>query len=329
MSKLKWLLAILVILLAVYLAGPSPSTPKYDLTLPAVPSDPAELVKNIADGEAQHNLKKNNEARIVWANDSAPTKTPYSIVYLHGFSASQEEGEPVHRNVARHFGYNLYLSRLSEHGIDTTDQLINLTADSYWESAKRALMIGRQLGNKVILMGTSTGGTLAIKLAAEYPDVAAIVLMSPNVEINDPSAWMLNNHWGKQIAEKVVGSAYMTATDRRPENLQYWNSPYRIEALVNLQELVETSMNTSTFERVKQPALLLYYYKDEVHQDSVVKVSAAKKMFEQLGTPANLKKAIAMPNTGNHVIGSYIKSKDVEGVQREIINWMEATIQNR
>jgi len=36
-----------------------------------------------------------------------------------------------------------------------------------------------------------------------------------------------------------------------------------------------------------------------------------------------LKRAIAMPNTGNHVIGSPILSKDVTGVQLETISFMQ------
>ena len=84
-------------------------------------------------------------------------------------------------------------------------------------------------------------------------------------------------------------------------------------------------MNKSTFGKVTQPSLLLYYYKDEVHQDSVVKVPAMKQMFEQLGTPATLKKAVAVPTAGNHVMGSYIKSKDVVTVEREIVDWLEKT----
>src|SRR6476469_6803642 len=158
MFKKKWLLAIPLVLFIGYMAGPSPATPIYDPKLPELPSDPTQLEQVVNKEEAMHHLKKNNEARIVWANDSMHQKTEYAIVYLHGFTASQEEGEPVHRYVARHFGYNLYLSRLAEHGIDTTDQLINLTAENYWESAKRADAIGKQLGDKVIRMGTSTGG---------------------------------------------------------------------------------------------------------------------------------------------------------------------------
>jgi len=118
------------------------------------------------------------------------------------------EGDPVHRDIAKFFGCNLYLARLAQHGIDTTDALINMTADNLWESAKQAYAIGKKLGKKVILMGTSTGGTLALQLAATYPEVSGLVLYSPNIAIKDPNAWLLNNPWGLSIARMVKGSQY-------------------------------------------------------------------------------------------------------------------------
>src|SRR6185369_7479021 len=108
---------------------PKVSTPKYTLDMPAVPADAVALEQYIRNGEATHKLKPNNEARIVWLNDSLKQKTDYAIVYLHGFGASQEEGNPVHTSFAKKFGCNLYLSRLAEHGIDTTEPLLNYTAD--------------------------------------------------------------------------------------------------------------------------------------------------------------------------------------------------------
>ncbi len=321
MKILKWILISLLTVTIIYLSGPNPSTPKYNKDIPAIPDD----VENyISKKESLHHLKKNNEARIVWANDSTKAMTEYAIVYLHGFSASQEEGNPVHRNVAAHFGCNLYLSRLAEHGIDTTDQLINLTSDNYWESAKEALFIGKKIGKKVILMGTSTGGTQALQLAAAYPnDVAAIILYSPNIEINDPNAYLLNNPWGLQIARLVKGSKLNYPADTRPIYSAYWNRPYRLEAVVNLEEMLETSMTKETFEAVKQPVLLLYYFKDEEHQDKVVRVEAMKKMFGALSTPQNMKTEMAVPNTGNHVIGSPIMSKDIVTVQNETISFLK------
>ena len=317
MRWVKRVSVIIIILSVIYFLGPHPSSPAYSLVMPSVPSVNG-LEQFIAAKEALHKLRLDNEARIVWANDSVLQKTDYSIVYIHGFSASQNEGNPVHRNIAKTFGCNLYLSRLAEHGIDTTEQLLNLTADKYWESAKEALAIGKQLGKRVILMGTSTGASQALQLAAAFPnDIDGLILYSPNIAINDPNAWLLNNPWGLQIARLVLGSKYIVPKDDRPVYNQNWNKPYRIEATIALEEMLETSMTSETFEKIKKPVLMLYYYKDEAQQDKVVKVSAMKKMFLQLGTAVNMKREMAMPNTGDHVIASPIKSNDIENVETE------------
>ena len=317
MKLLKWLGIILFVLIVLYFLGPYPSWPKYTKDLPVVPAELAVLEKYIHDHEALHKLKPDNEARILWLHDSLKEKTEYAVVYIHGFSASQEEGDPVHYEFAQKFGCNLYLPRLEDHGVDTTEPLANVTADRLWNSAKEAYAIGKQLGKKIILMSTSTGGTLALKLAAEYPDIAGLILLSPNIAINDPNAWLLNNHWGLQIARLVKGN-YIHAKDTTALYKQYWNQTYCIGSTVQLEELLETTMKESTFKKVTQPTLLLYYYKDEDHQDPVVKVSAMKRMFLQLGTPDSLKRQVAIPNAGEHVIGSYIKSKDLQTVQNEI-----------
>lgn len=324
MRKILWIIFILFAVLAIgYVMGPAPATPVYSRTVPVIPAEAAMLENFIRKKESEHKVKPDNEARILWYNDSLKQKTPYSLVYLHGFSASQAEGAPVHTNIAKEFGCNLYLARMAEHGIDTTEPMMQLTADRYWESAKEALAVGNMIGDKVILVGTSTGGTNALQLAAAYPEnVAAIVLLSPNIEINDPNAWILNNPWGLQIAEMITGSPYIVSSDRRPINQQYWSSKYRLEAAVALQELLETTMTEETFKKITQPALLLYYYKDEIHQDSTVKVSAMQRMFTEISTPADKKRSVAIPNAGTHVIGSYIRSKDVSGVQHQIEDFL-------
>ncbi|MES1214681.1 MAG: alpha/beta hydrolase [Bacteroidota bacterium] len=322
MKFLKWLGIILLLLIIVYFLGPKTAAPKLTTQLPDIPSQPVALEKYIQDHEAQHKLKPDNEARILWLNDSLKEKTEYAIVYIHGFSASQEEGDPVHYNFAQKFGCNLFLSRLEDHGIDTTEPLANITADKLWNSAKEAYAIGKQLGNKIILMATSTGGTLALKLAAEYPEIAGLLLLSPNIAINNPLAWMANNHWGLQIAKLVKGN-HIHGADTTKLYKQYWNQTYSIKATVGLEDLIESTMKESVFKKVTQPTLLLYYYKDEIHQDSVVKVSAMKRMFRQLGTPENLKRQVAVPNAGDHVIGSYIKSKDLKTVEDECEKFAE------
>lgn len=316
-KRLIYSLVIGLALAVVYFLGPRPRHPEFDKTFSPILATPALLEALIAAKERQHKIKPGNEARIVWA-DSTKQKTEYAVVYLHGFSASQREGDPVHRRFAKEFGANLYLARLADHGIDTTETLINFTADRFWNSAKEALIIGKAIGDKVILITTSTGGTVALMLAAEYPnEVHAMINLSPNIAINDPAAFLLNNPWGLQIARMVMGGKYREwAAD--PERVKYWNNKYRLESLVQLEELVERSMTSETFSRVTQPTLTLYYYKDEEHQDPEVNVSAMLEMHKQLGTPDSLKAAVAMPNAGAHVLGSSLTSKDVEGVFAEM-----------
>jgi pimeloyl-ACP methyl ester carboxylesterase len=321
MKLIKILLIVSGLFLVGYLLGPSPKKPLYNSELPNVPSNLDSLTDYISANERLHPLKPGNEAEIIWV-DSLPTKTEYAIVYLHGFSASHEEGNPVHTHIAQKFGCNLFLTRLAQHGIDTTDQLINMTADNLWESAKEALAVGKQLGNKVILMGTSTGASLALQLAAQYPEVDALVLLSPNIEINNPSAWLLNNHWGLQIARLVNGSNYNFTSDSSQLYAQYWNTQYRLEALVQLQEYLETAMTKSTFAKVNQPVLSLYFYRDEAHQDPVVKVSSIKEMMNALGTPDSLKVQKALPLAENHVLGSYVLSKDIPEVEKQISDFL-------
>jgi esterase/lipase len=307
----------ILLLVGLYFLGPEPEKPVYDKAIPEVPESPAELEQFISAEESKHKIKPDNEARIIW-NDSSKQKTPYAVVYIHGFSASQIEGDPLHRRFAKAFGCNLYLSRLADHGIDTTDALLRFTADRAWESAKEALAIGKEIGDKVILLSTSTGGTLALMLAAEYPeDVFALINLSPNIAINDGAAFLANNAWGLQIARLVKGGDY-NVTDANEEHAKYWNKKYRLEAVTQLEELLETTMTKELFERIKQPSLTLYYYKNEQEQDPQVKVSEMIKMNEALGTPADLKVAKAMPDAGAHVIGSSMTSKDLDGVYNEI-----------
>ena len=309
------LLTIALVLAIVYFVGPKPKAPVYDKKLPET-AELAGLPSYIKNQEAKHKVKPGNEAEIVWADSINQIQTEYAIVYLHGFSASKEEGNPAHHYLAKALNANLYLARLADHGIDTIAPMQYFTADRLWQSAKEAYAIGKKLGKKVIIMGTSTGGTLALQLAATYPEINSLVLLSPNIAINDKNAWMLNDPWGLQIARKVVGGDERKVDGRTAAYKKYWYTNYRLESLVELEELLETAMTPELFGQVKQPVLMLYYYKNEKEQDPVVRVDAMLKMFDELGTPTEQKQKIALPNAGNHVLGSAITSKDIPGVQK-------------
>jgi esterase/lipase len=309
-----------------YLLGPQPDTPEYNEAMPKVP--PIDQIESfVMQQEGMHPVRKNNEAKTIWAGETGQ-QTEYVFLYLHGFSASEMEGFPVNRNVPAHFGSNAFMARLYAHGLDTIDALINYTADRVWNSAKEALAIAETLGDKVIIMSTSTGGTLAYSLAAKFPKrVHALINLSPNVQVLDPNAYLLNNPWGYQIAYVVLGGSQRHIHHPQPRAKEYWDTVYHTRALVELEELLETSMTKETFAQVKAPILTLYYYKNEQEKDQVVDVSVLEEVHTQLGTPDHLKVTKALSTPGNHVIASDIKSSDWLSVQQEIIDFLQNTVQ--
>ena len=316
---LKWLGGIILFLLIAYFVGPKPDKPLFETPEFRLPDSLTELEKDVTKSEnAVKGLKPDNEARIVWADTSHKEKTKVAFLYLHGFSASQEEGDPVHRDIAQLYHANLYLSRLEEHGIDRGDStMIYLTADNYAASAEKAYAIASELGDEVVVIGTSGGGALSLYLASRHPEIKALVLYSPCIRLYDKTAVILDMHWGLQIVRKFQKGLVMSFQPESELHAQYWALTYRIEALVALQNFLTHAMNKDLFHKVKCPVFLGYYYKNEEEQDNTVSIPAMLKMFDELGTPEDMKEKIPFPDAGAHVIASYIRSKDWEGVQRE------------
>ncbi|HAS43014.1 MAG TPA: alpha/beta hydrolase [Microscillaceae bacterium] len=313
------LLALILILVVVYLLGPTPDTPQLATKLPTIDTPLTQLDQLIANKEKQvTDLRPDNESRIIWADTTQKTPTEYAIVYLHGFSASWMEGEPVHRRFAQRFGCNLYLPRLAKHGIGNQDAFLDLTEDALYNSAKEAVAIGKKLGKKVIIMATSTGGLLGLHIAAHHPEIAALILYSPLIRLYPSATQLLDKPWGLQIARLALGDDYYDFTKTSNQlKQQYWTTRYRLEATVMLQNLVMNSMTEEIFKKVKQPLFLGYYYKDEANQDKTVSVAAMKQMFAQISTPAQQKQMVAFPKAGAHVIASKLTSKDYQKVLDE------------
>ncbi|MCB9192532.1 MAG: alpha/beta hydrolase [Flavobacteriales bacterium] len=322
MKKAAYTALFLVIAISLaFMLGPKPSEPVLDPTPMSIDIPLDSLDRWLAYTESGFKtLKPNNEARIEWYNDSISV-TEYAVVYLHGFTASHEEGDPVHRAFAKRYGCNLYLPRLYGHGLDTIDPLIDITPDNYLQTAKEAIAVGKKIGKKVILMSCSTGGTLGIYLAANDPGIDALICYSPNVEIFDPNSKVLTKPWGLQLARLISGSDFRQY-DASDEFKKYWQTKYRLEGLVTVQSLIDHTMNGETFSQIKQPIFVGGYYKDAAAQDSVVSVDAMRKLMPLLGTSENQKRMVEFP-VGAHVLTNPLRNPDVEPVKEATFRFAE------
>lgn len=319
----KVLLTLIILVVVVYLLGPKAAIPNVDLKAVSANSNLIELEKEINDAEKLHlNLRNDNEARIVWTNDTLKKKTSFSLVYLHGFSASQGEGAPMHEDFAKRYGCNMYLARLYGHGLNEEEALLDWTAEKFIESAKQAIAIGEQIGDKVIVMGTSTGCTAALLLASENPNIHSLINYSPNIDIANKDAWLLTRQWGLQLGRFVNGSNYNSwVPNEGTDNLVTYK--YRLEAAIALKALLDVTMTEEYFSKITQPLFMGYWYKNEKIQDDVVSVSRMLEMYEQLGTPETKKRKIAFDNATNHVLASPLWNEDFETVKKETFDFAE------
>jgi len=320
MMKFFRAVAILFLILgAVYLVGPRVDTPVFSKDTPYVPADLDSLQSWIKKRELEKgNVRQDNESKIYFY-DSLPKKTKYSVIYLHGFTASGKEGDPVHKIIAKAFGANLYVPRLHGHGLEEEEPMLNFNNDDFWESGKEALEIGKRLGEKVILLGTSHGGALSLSLG-EDPAIAALGLFGPNIAVFDPKAKLLSKPWGLQIARLVKGGNYHYMVTNNEEKKKYWTTKARLEATLQMQKFLDIKMRRSTFSKVTVPVFLGYYYKNDSLQDQVVSVPAMLKMFDQLGTADSLKFQMAFPEIKDHVLTSSLSTSEYEHVATEAIN---------
>ena len=247
----------------VVLLGPRARVdPGLDVPLPVLPSD---LEGWLAAGEARvPDLRPGEEKEIVWFDPAARVRTPLSVVYVHGFSADRHELDPVPADVARGLGANLFHTRLAGHGA-TPASLGAARAEDWLHDVAEAVAVGAAIGDRVILMGTSTGGTLALWAASRKAwdvPLAALVLVSPNLGPASPLADLLLWPWGNLIVRLVEGEERCFEPANAGQAL-HWTTCYPSRALLPMMALVHL-VRTTDPGSIVTPTLVLLSPHDEV-----------------------------------------------------------------
>ncbi len=203
-------------------------------------------------------------ARVVFATDSLPARTQWSVVYLHGFSATRQETAPLAEQVALGLNANLFEARLRGHGLPG-DSLAAVTAEDWLRDAQFALDAGRRLGDSVLVIGTSTGGTLGAWLSTlpreQRAGLAALVLISPNFGPKDKGAAVLTWPWAEKILPLFM--PYREWMPRNEEQARFWTTRYPSRALFPMQALVE-HVRDRELEGYNTPTLVFYNPDDNV-----------------------------------------------------------------
>lgn len=304
----RWPLVTAALIVVVLLAGPRPHvlSPNAAAVRGGIPADLAALPLWLEQREAKAGVFDTAVAkRVRFANAGAPATTPWSVVYLHGFSATRQETAPVSELVADALGANLFETRLRGHGLPG-DSLGRVSAQDWLTDATEALEIGRRLGDSVLVIGTSTGGTLGVWLATlpavERRGLAALVLISPNFGPKDSKAALLTLPWANLLLPRFIPHREWTA--RNDEQRRFWTMRYPSTALFPMQALVEDARRRS-LEGYNVPTLVFYH-----DGDQVVDAARTRAWLEALAleTPAPVEQVMVVPTNGEdgHVIAGRI-----------------------
>lgn len=311
MAVLRWVIGVGVVLwLAmlvldwvgptepVVLSAPAPDLPPLDDLEPWVAAQEA----------AVPDLRPEAAKRIVWAG--APgERTDWAVVYLHGFSASREEIRPVPDEVAAALGANLFFARLSGHGRDGAAMAEASVADWMADTAE-ALAIGRALGTRVLVIGTSTGGALAAMAAqdgAMSEGVAGVVLVSPNFRVAGWPGRLIEWPGVRVWAPFVVGQE-RGFEPRSPDHARHWTTRYPTVALAPLGALTR-AVRSLDAGAARVPALFVVSERDLI-VDSHAALRAAARWGQDSGASAELMSVSLRPgdDSAGHVLAGDILS---------------------
>lgn len=298
--------AVLAITLPVLVAAIATAPPPLRPVASGQPL-PQDLERYLADREAlaadRFGLVPATEKRIRWFDGRRGSKTVYSVVYLHGFSATRQEMAPVAEMIADELQANLFETRLAGHG-RINSKLENVHAEDWLADAAEAFGVGGRIGDDVVVIGTSTGATLALAMA-KHPamsQVDTIVMISPNFAPTDRSAELLTVPGGRQLAQIVVGANY-SWEPRNALQGTYWTTNYPMDSVLEMMRLVQFTRAQLPLT-LKQRILTIISPRDTVvspqrTRDALQKITAADK---------HLIEYAASSDEGQHVLAGDILS---------------------
>ncbi len=309
------LLLIAVLVIAALLSWPA--NLKLELTPPEVDAAPdGWLAAREMLVDAEFGIYAATEKRVRWQVGAAGTRTEFAVVYLHGFSATRQEIAPVAQRLADALGANLFETRLAGHGLKS-GQLDNVSAEDWLADTAEAIAVGNSIGKRLILVGTSTGATLAMAAAIARPeDVAALVMISPNFSPRDENADYMTAPGGPLLARLLLGETHSW----EPHNAmqaRFWTTRYSIASIIEVMRLVKAIRDSLPLS-LQQP-LLVFLSPD----DDVINVGRAETAIAQIDAPYKKVINVDTEHPAHHVLaGDILAPHKTDEVVAQILNFL-------
>ena len=279
------------------------------------------IEESIKEGEKKiHNLRPNIEKQILWA-DKSSTKTKISLVFVHGFSATRAELSPVIENVAKELTANIFFTRLTGHGQDG-QSLGKASLDEWLKDTNEAINIGEILGDRVVLVGSSTGCSLIHAVLEKQKNILAVIYVSPNFGPISYKAHILRVPGAKWFLPLLFGREH-SFVPKNAEHERCWTTKYPTYALFAVKDSVVAASRIK-HKKIKLP--ILFWFSD---QDRIVSSKATRKVISKIGSNASVYNPIltSEDDPSKHgVLGDILSPSQTNIGVNQIVTWLKKNI---
>jgi carboxylesterase len=212
------------------------------------------------------------------------------ILMLHGFPSNPEYFDPVKSRLGT-LGLPIRVPRLRGLGDESPDALRGVTWHDWLADAESALADLQAEAEKVIVVGYSMGGALAIMLAANHgSELDSIILVAAGVQFTSPLAPGKPFNFLTPLVSRLLKK-----WDFIPDETDHYRKNYTwapMGAVVSVLDLSKAVRNR--LAEVKIPALIL-----QSRQDIVVEPQSMDIIYNGISTPFELKRKVWLEKTGH------------------------------
>lgn len=218
-----------------------------------------------------------------------PEDATTACLLIHGFSGSPPEMRWLGAYLAER-GIRVEGVRLAGHGT-APEELNAITWRDWLQSASEGLEKLLSEGRRVVLVGFSMGGLLAMHLCVAHPEVAGLITISSPIFFRDRRIHLI------PIVRHVVPwhQVRRPSLNTDPEaHTRYYS--YRRYPLIAVDQLLDLMRVTrKILPQVHTPALIMH----GVH-DGVIHPKSAKYLYKHIGSVR--KKLVWWHNSGHGVV---------------------------
>lgn len=226
----------------------------------------------------------------------------YSILLCHGYKSCPREMSNLSDFLNRH-GFYTYCVRLAGHGTNP-ENIKDVSWQDWDHSLKTGYAVLKNITDKVIIIGFSTGGLLTLLNASrKSKNVPAIVAINPAIRLRDIRSNFAStiDRWNSLLNTFNISMGSIEYVESSPENPKTNYVRNYLKGVVELKKLMDEC--DKSLSKISTTTLLI-----QASGDPVVNPEGANLIYHKI---ASKEKILFEPDFDNHVIVNGNREEEV------------------